>query len=156
MESISATNNAISSINKNTSQEMNLPADRVASAENQLSTPSKDKYLQPDQVDISEASRKKLSESEETQKKSFSISNKTTAKEEVSTKGNADESDIDKEIRELSLEILELTIQIEMLKSKEDKKSVQERQALETELAIKKGTLDATIARKLQMAGLSK
>lgn len=156
MESISTTNSNTSSIDKTFSLDRSIPESQIASTGEQLLTSPKDKYLQPDQVEISEESRKKLSESEEAQKKSLSISNKATAKEGVNTKGKAEESDIDKEIRELSLEILELTIQIERLKNKEDKKSVQQRQALETELAIKKGTLDATLARKLQMTELSK
>lgn len=76
-------------------------------------------------------------------------------KEEAEVISKTNESDIDKGIRELSLEILEITIKIEMLRAKEDKESVKERQALEVDLAIKKGTLEATINRKLQMATLT-
>ena len=151
MESISTINNVIPSIDKKYSLEKaSMPID-VEPQENPTNTLLSSKYLQPDQVNISETSRKKLSESEEEdQKTSTDISDKVMTKEEVIATSKA--NDIDKEIRELSMEILDITIQIEMLKGKENKESIKERQALEVELAIKKGVLDATIGRKLQMA----
>jgi len=53
------------------------------------------------------------------------------------------------------MEILEMTIQIELLKAKEDSESIKERRSLEVELEIKKGVLEAAITRKLDIAKLS-
>jgi len=72
--------------------------------------------------------------------------------EEAAAAEKAKESDLDKKIRELSMEILELSVKIQMLQDKEDKESVKERQSLEVDLAIKKGELEATMDRKLQQA----
>lgn len=156
MESISTLTNAIPQTNKGYSQEKATPSVDVSLEEKQSNTLLNNKYLQPDEVEISEASLKKLSESEEDQKDLENTIDKAMSKEEAAAAINKpNESDIDKEIRELSLEILELSIKIEMLKAKEDKESVKEIQALEVDLAIKKGTLEATISRKLQMATLA-
>jgi hypothetical protein len=156
MESISTITSVISHKNTSSSQEKIIPVNEISIGEKQSNTSSNNKYLQPDKVEISEASLKKLSESEEEdQKKSLNITDELKTKEDAEAISKTNESDIDEEIRELSLEILELTIKIEMLKAKEDKESVEERQALEVELAIKKGTLEATINRKLQMATLA-
>jgi hypothetical protein len=156
MESISTITSVISHKNTSPSQEKIIPVNEISIGEKQSNTSSNNKYLQPDKVEISEASLKKLSESEEEdQKKSLNITDELKTKEDAEAISKTNESDIDEEIRELSLEILELTIKIEMLKAKEDKESVEERQALEVELAIKKGTLEATINRKLQMATLA-
>lgn len=156
MESISTLTSVISHKNTSSSQEKIIPVNEISIGEKQSNTSSNNKYLQPDKVEISEASLKKLSESEEEdQKKSLNITDELKTKEDAEAISKTNESDIDEEIRELSLEILELTIKIEMLKAKEDKESVEERQALEVELAIKKGTLEATINRKLQMATLA-
>jgi len=50
------------------------------------------------------------------------------------------------------MQILELSVKIQMLQDKEDKESVQERQKLEVDLAMKKGELEAAMDRKLQLA----
>jgi hypothetical protein len=71
-----------------------------------------------------------------------------SAEEAAAEKSN--ESDLDKQIRELSMEILELSVKVQMLQDKEDKESVKERQSLEVDLAIKKGQLEAAMDRKLQ------
>ena len=156
MDSISTPTSVIPHTNTVVSQEKVIPVNEASIGEKQSNISSNNKYLQPDKVEISEASLKKLSESEEEdQKKSLSTIDKVKTKEDAEAISKTNESDIDEEIRELSLEILELTIKIEMLKAKEDKKSVEERQALEVELAVKKGTLEATINRKLQMATLA-
>jgi len=133
-------------------QDKILNTNEVVNIESSSNKSLKDKYLQPDQVEISEASRQKLSEEEKDQEHSFDISNNRITKYEAEVTKGANDSDIDKEIRELSMEILELTIKIEMLKAKEDKESIKEVQTLEVELAMKKGVLEATVARKLQMA----
>jgi len=133
-------------------QDKILNTNEVVNIESSSNKSLKDKYLQPDQVEISEASRQKLSDEEKDQEHSFDISNNRITKDEAEVTKGANDSDIDKEIRELSMEILELTIKIEMLKAKEDKESIKEVQTLEVELAMKKGVLEATVARKLQMA----
>jgi len=152
MENISTISSFTPPTQKNEVQDKTLVTNAVVNIENSSDNSLKDKYLQPDQVDISEASRKKLSDEEK--EKPLNLSNKLKAKDEVEaeTKKGDGNSDIDKKIRELSMEILELTIKIEMLKTKEDKESVKEAQALEVELAMKKGILEATVAMKLQMA----
>lgn len=142
MKIISPIPNVTPSVSKDYSQEKALPQDEKSTAV------LESEHLQPEQVEISEASRKKLSESEEDTTKNFSTVMTT---EEVEAEKKKNESDLDKEIRKLSVEILEITIQIEMLKNKEDKESIKERQTLEAELALKKGTLEAMVDRKLQM-----
>jgi len=156
MESISTLTSVIPHTSAGSSQEKVVSVNDVLPEEKQSNMSSNNKYLQPDKVEISEASLKKLSESEEEdQKTSLNTLDKVKTSEEAEAISQTNESDIDEEIQKLSLEILELTIKIEMLKAKEDKESVKERQALEVELAVKKGTLEATISRKLQMATLA-
>jgi len=75
--------------------------------------------------------------------------------EEAAAADEANENDLDKRIRELSMEILELSVQIQMLQDKEDKESVKERQKLEVDLTIKKGELEAAMDRKLQLASMA-
>jgi len=116
----------------------------------------KSKQLQPDQLALSEEAKEKSTEAEkkDQDKKSIdasSLGNVMTA-EEAAAAEKAQESDLDKEIRELSMEILELSVKIQMLQDKEDKESVKERRSLEVDLAIKKGQLEATMDRKLQQA----
>jgi hypothetical protein len=152
MDTISSISSTVVLTHKEHISDKAIVASEVAKIESSANNSSKDKYLQPDQVEISEASRNKLSDEEK--EKPLNLSNKLKAKDEVEaeTKKGDGNSDIDKKIRELSMEILELTIKIEMLKAKEDKESVKEAQALEVELAMKKGILEATVAMKLQMA----
>jgi len=152
MENISTISSFTPPAQKKDVQEIIIDTNEVVNIEDSSNKSLKDKYLQPDQVEISEASRKKLSDEEKDQEQPSNISNKLTTKDEAEVTKGANDSDIDKDIRELSMEILELTIKIEMLKAKEDKESVKEAQTLEVELAMKKGILDATVARKLQMA----
>jgi len=152
MENISTISSFTPPAQKKDVQEIIIDTNEVVNIEDSSNKSLKDKYLQPDQVEISEASRKKLSDEEKDQEQPSNISNKLTTKDEAEVTKGANDSDIDKDIRELSMEILELTIKIEMLKAKEDKESIKEAQTLEVELAMKKGILDATVARKLQMA----
>ncbi|MDX2367297.1 MAG: hypothetical protein QNK36_02640 [Colwellia sp.] len=156
MESISTINTVTPPIDKKYSREEILPTIDIQPSKKQSNTLLTSKFLQPDQVEISEASRKKSSEAQEKSlQKLADTTDKVMTKEETAATSKATEGDIDKEIRELSMEILEITVQIEMLNGKEDKESIKERQALEVELAMKKGALEATISRKLQMATLS-
>ena len=112
--------------------------------------------LQPDQVKISPEGQEKSLQDKNLEKES--TTDKTAANEKATKaqKGeeseNSAEDELDKKIRELSLEILEITIQIEMLKSKEDVESMKEKRALEMDLAMKKGILEATIKQKLELA----
>jgi hypothetical protein len=155
MESMSTINSVISNVHNKAPRETPVPTTEIVPQETQSNT-LYNKYLQPDQVEISEASRKKLSESEEKDPQELAdTSDKVMTKEEVDATSKTNESDIDKQIRELSMEILDISIQIQMLEGKENKESVEERQALEVELAMKKGLLEATIGRKLQMATLA-
>jgi len=122
---------------------------------------SSNKQLQPDQLAISEEAKTKSAEasSEETKegKKNFDASNlnNVMTAEEAAAADKANENDLDKRIRELSMEILELSVQIQMLQDKEDKESVKERQKLEVDLTIKKGELEAAMDRKLQLASMA-
>lgn len=152
MENISTISSFTPPAQKKDVQDKILDTNEVVNIDDSSNKSLKDKYLQPDQVEISEASRKKLSDEEKDQEPSSNISNKLTTKDDAEVTKGTNDSDIDKQIRELSMEILELTIKIEMLKAKEDKESVKEAQGLEVELAMKKGILEATVARKLQMA----
>lgn len=108
------------------------------------------KQLQPDTLDISEESQEKALAEESTTKPKELMSETEV---EQSTEG--EESQLDKEIRALSVEIMEISIQIELLKTKEDTESKEELNALEVELEIKKGVLKAKIEQKLDLAALS-
>lgn len=124
-----------------------------------VSNIEKNKQLQPDQLALSEEAKAKSTEAEKNDKDkknidASSLGNVMTA-EEAAAAEKAQESDLDKEIRELSMEILELSVQIQMLQDKEDKESVKERRSLEVDLAIKKGQLEAAMDRKLQQAAVS-
>jgi hypothetical protein len=121
-----------------------------------VSSIEKGKQLQPDQLALSEEAKAKSTEAEKSDedKKNIdasSLGNVMTA-DEAAAAEKAQESELDKEIRELSMEILELSVKIQMLQDKEDKESVKERQSLEVDLAIKKGQLEAAMDRKLQQA----
>lgn len=114
---------------------------------------TKNKNLQPEQLALSEEAKTKSTEVEGklADKKSIdasSLNGVMSAEEAAAEKSN--ESDLDKQIRELSMEILELSVKVQMLQDKEDKESVKERQSLEVDLAIKKGQLEAAMDRKLQ------
>jgi hypothetical protein len=125
--------------------------------------PDKSKQLQPDQLALSDEARAKSAEAEasteekDEAKKSIDASslNGAMTAEEAAAAEKAKESDLDKKIRELSMEILELSVKIQMLQDKEDKESIKERQSLEVDLAMKKGELEATLERKLQQASAS-
>ena len=119
---------------------------------------TKSKQLQPDKVALSEEAKAKSAEAEETEHKNnidASSLNGVKSTAEVAAENKSSESELDKEIRELSIEILELSVKIQMLQDKEDKESVKERQKLEVDLAMKKGQLEAAIDRKLQLAAVS-
>ncbi|NQY47802.1 MAG: hypothetical protein HRT50_01640 [Colwellia sp.] len=119
---------------------------------------TKSKQLQPDKVALSEEAKAKSAEAEETEHKNnidASSLNGVKSTAEVAAENKSSESELDKEIRELSIEILELSVKIQMLQDKEDKESVKELQKLEVDLAIKKGQLEAAIDRKLQLAAVS-
>ena len=114
------------------------------------------KRLQQDQVALSDEAKAKSAEAEQKNedKKSIdasSLNNNMTA-EEAAAAEKSDESELDERIKELSIQILELSVKIQMLQDKEDKESVKERQSLEVELAMKKGELEAAMDRKLQLA----
>ena len=156
MESISS---------KNTVLAQHTPAATTASAI--VSTPEKitatipetGKQLQPDKVVLSAEGKAKSTEAEEKEgedKKSIDASslNNMTA-EEAAAAEKASESDLDKEIRELSMKVLELSVKIQLLQDKEDKESVKERRILEVDLAITKGQLEAAMDRKLKLAAVS-
>ena len=132
----------------------------TTSQETIATTPEKNKQLQADEVVLSAEAKAKSAEAEEKEgkdKKSIDASslNGVMTAEEVAAANTASENDLDKEIRELSMEILELSVKIQMLQDKEDKESVKERQKLEVDLAMKKGQLEAAMDRKLQLAAVS-
>jgi len=126
----------------------------------EATTPDKSKQLQPDQLALSEEARAKSAEAEANTKEKDEAKTNIDASslsgamspEEAAAAEKAKESDLDKQIRELSMEILELSVKIQMLQDKEDKESIKERQSLEVDLAMKKGELEATLERKLQQA----
>ena len=122
--------------------------------------PETNKQLQTDKIVLSAEAKAKSAEAEENEgedKKSIDASSlngvKSTA--EVEAENKASESDLDKEIRELSMKMLELSVKIQLLQDKEDKESVKERRALEVDLAITKGQLEAAMDRKLKLAAIS-
>ncbi|MCJ8294218.1 MAG: hypothetical protein MJK15_07405 [Colwellia sp.] len=131
----------------------------TTSQETIATTPEKNKQLQADEVVLSAEAKAKSAEAEEKEGKDkttidASSLNGVKSAAEVAAENKASESDLDKDIRELSIEILELSVKIQMLQDKEDKESVKERQKLEVDLAMKKGQLEAAIDRKLQLAAV--
>ena len=135
-----------------------VPATAVidTSSSTTATVPEKSKYLQADILALSEEAKAKSVEAEEKVEDKSSIdasslSNAMTP-EEAAAAEKANESNLDKTIRELSIEILEISVKIQMLQAKEDKESVKERQALEVDLSIKKGMLEAAMDQKLQQA----
>lgn len=122
--------------------------------------PNKSKQLQPDKLALSEEARAKSAEDEantkekDDTKKTIDASSLSGAMspEEAAAAEKAKESDIDEKIRELSMEILELSVKIQMLQDKEDKESIKEHQSLEVDLAMKEGELEALLDAKLQQA----
>ena len=80
---------------------------------------------------------------------------KLTPEQEAKLAEKEEERDLDEIIQELSVKIMELSLQIEQLKNKEDTESVKERKALEVELTITKGRLEAKLQEKLDTAKLS-
>jgi len=139
---------------------IDIVATQTAITTDITTTSAKNKALQPDQLALSEEAKTKSAAAEKKDsedKKSIdasSLSNTKTAEEAAAT-GESNESDLDKEIRELGMKVLELSVQIQMLQDKEDKESVKERQKLEVDLAMTKGQLDAAIKRKLKQATVS-
>lgn len=129
------------------------PETKNTTVESESKQPSNSNVLQPDQVEISkegqekslqELGKKRIEEQEEVEEKEM------TAEEKL----QAEDSQLDKDISDLSLEILEISIQIELLRSKEDAESVKEMRSLEVDLAIKEGILEAMITRKSDVAKL--
>jgi len=125
-----------------------------------VTIPDKSKQLQPDKLALSEEAKAKSAEAEAGTKeksednKSIDASSLSGAMspEEAAAAEKAKESDLDTQIRELSMEILELSVKVQMLQDKEDKASVKELQSLEIDLAMKKGKLEALLEQKLQQA----
>ncbi len=121
------------------------------------SSSTQSKRLQPDQVVISAEATEKSAEHQKQEKTAIDASSlsKNMTAEEAASSENSEQSELDKRMQELSIEILELSVKIQMLQDKEDKESVKERQKLEVDLASKKGELEAAMDRKLQLATLS-
>jgi len=110
--------------------------------------------LQPDNVVISKESQEKI-DSENEVNKEDKTERKLTPEAEAKLAEEKEESDLDKIIQELSVKIMELSLQIEQLKNKEDTESVKERKALEVELALTKGRLEAKLKEKSDTAQAS-
>jgi len=116
----------------------------------------KNKHLQPDIVVLSAEAKALSAEAEgktevegEADKKIDASSIKDVMSPESAAE-NTGESDLDKEIRELGMKVLELSVNIQLLQDDEDNESVKERRALEVDLAITKGLLEEAIKRKLK------
>jgi hypothetical protein len=58
-------------------------------------------------------------------------------------------------ISKLTMEIMDISMQLAQLKGKDDEKSAKENQSLENELAIKKGMLEAKISQQMDLTKLS-
>ncbi|KGJ91735.1 hypothetical protein [Colwellia psychrerythraea] len=154
MESISSQNTPLSQSTAATTPTSAMASTPAETAEIIL---VKSKQLQPDKVEISTEAKNISAEERDTEdKKSIDASSLSgiMSLEEAAAAEKANESDLDKRIRELSMEILEISVKIQLLQDKEDKESVKERQKLEVDLAMKKGELEATMDRKLQEAAL--
>jgi len=108
--------------------------------------------LLPDKVVISKESQEKNVLETKVEEESVPSQNKETRKLTPEQEAKLAEKDLDEIIQELSVKIMELSLQIEQLKNKEDTESVKERKALEVELAITKGRLEAKLQEKLDTA----
>jgi len=116
--------------------------------------------LQADTLVLSEESKMKSAKAtKQDGEKPLEIKNtdeKVLSESEKADKANKEqEQSLEDEIRQLSMEILEISIKLEQLKAKGDEKSLKESQSLEVELAIKKGVLDAKLTQQLDLAKVS-
>ena len=129
---------------------------KTTTVENLSNPPTNSNLLQPDQVEISKAGQEKVLQDKELEKEPLEEEEKKVMSVNDAKKTTKSEkNELDEQIKELSSEILKITIQIELLRTKEDAKSVKERRSLEVDLAIKKGALEATIKRKSDIAKLA-
>jgi hypothetical protein len=121
-------------------------------AESSTSATDKSKTLQSDQLTLSDEAKAKSEEADkqETEDKKYIDARSLSNVEAEETTEKSSETDLDEKIRELSMKILELTVEIQMLQEKVDKESVEERRRLEVDLAITKGQLDEAIKLKLK------
>ena len=147
-------------LSQNTATTVTSSPIATTSQETIATTQEKNKQLQADEVVLSAEAKAKSAEAEEKADKDKTTIDGSSlsgvmSPEEVAAAEKAGENDLDKQIRELSMEILELSVKIQMLQDKEDKESVKERQKLEVDLAMKKGQLEAAMDRKLQSAAVS-
>jgi hypothetical protein len=130
MNSISTLTSISPSTSKPQTAEVQAATKSKKTQENTTEKSAKNQYLQTDKVEISEASQKKLFESKENnsnEKDSDELTGSpkdTIAGESADAANKTNGSDIDKEIRELSLKLMELSIEIERLKDKEYSESV--------------------------------
>jgi hypothetical protein len=135
-------------------------------------------FLTKDQVVISKESQEKLlaemkeQQVAETEEKRFvevKEKQKNSEKEQVVEGDESDttevkdtdktdeteeggESELDQVIAELEMKILEVSVEIELLKVKGDEESLKESEKLEIDLAMLRGKLEAKLKMKLDMA----
>ena len=127
---------------------------KTTTVENLSNPPTNSNLFQPDQVEISKAGQEKVLQDKELEKEPLE-EEKVMSVNDAKKTTKSEKNELDEQIKELSSEILKITIQIELLRTKEDAKSVKERRSLEVDLAIKKGALEATIKRKSDIAKLA-
>jgi len=72
--------------------------------------------------------------------------------EQVNAKEDAGKNELDEAIAELEMKILELSVEIELLKAKGSKESLKEAEKMEVDLSILRSMLDAKLKLKLDMS----
>jgi hypothetical protein len=134
-----------------------LASDKVV-----ISKQSQEKLLaEMKEQQLVESEEKRLAEAKEKQKaseKEQAVEGDESEAAEVKTTDKAEEteeageSELDQAISELEMKILEVSVEIELLKVKGDDDSLKEAEKLEVDLAMLRGKLEAKLKMKLDMA----
>jgi len=155
-----------------TSNSIPIPKEPVLPINGQKINALEAKFLQPEQVIISKESQDKLSRENEANSLDTS-SGKTTENinateedkqtkitgiskdEQVESSSDTKMRELDDVIAELEMRILELTVEIELLKAKGDEESIKEAEKLEIDLVMLRGVLEAKLQLKLDIVKTS-
>jgi len=130
-----------------------------SSNSSEASKPEASIYLQPDIMTISKEALEKKSVEELSTEEASTEKSRVEESDSSVTKNNLGNvfkndneglsSELDKEIEKLGVKILEVSIQVEVLKAKGDDASTKESRSLEVELAMLRGLLEAKMKQKL-------
>jgi len=110
------------------------------------------KQLQPDVLVLSEEAQHKAAETKAAEQIKGEDFMALGSADEPEADVNEQEKALEEAISKLSIEIMEISIELALLKTKDDEQSLKESQALENELAFKKAMLEAKVSQQLELA----